>query len=134
VSQASVAGSTPLGGCALTGGTCSLTVPAPALQIGSNSVTATYGGNGTYPVSTSSAVTVVRSAAAIVSPQVTATPFVYNRATQTFNSTYTIKNTTGSSIGGPIELVLTGLNAGVTVANAAGTFQGSLVSGHSRPR
>jgi len=119
------AGATALGSCALSGGTCSRAVPASALQIGSNSVTATYEGNGTYPVSTSSAVTVVRSAAAIVSPQVTATPFVYNRATQTFNSTYTIKNTTGSSIGGPIELVLTGLNAGVTVANAAGTFLGS---------
>jgi hypothetical protein len=119
------AGATALGGCALTGGTCSLTVPASALQVGTNSVTATYAGNGTYPASTSSIVTVTRSAATIVTPQVTATPFVYNRATQTFNSTYTIKNTTGSSIGAPIELLLTGLNAGVTVANAAGTFQGS---------
>jgi subtilase family serine protease len=119
------AGSTALGSCVLSAGTCSLTVPAPALQVGSNSVTATYAGSGTYPASTSSIVTVTRSAAIIVTPQVTATAFVYNRATKLYNSTFTVKNTTGSAIAGPIELVLTGLNAGVTLANAAGTFQGS---------
>jgi hypothetical protein len=52
------AGSTALGNCTLSGGTCSLSVPGSALQNGSNSVTATFTGSGTYPASASSMVTV----------------------------------------------------------------------------
>ena len=52
------AGSTALGKCTLSAGTCSLSVLGSALQLGANSVTATFLGSGTYPSSTSSIVTV----------------------------------------------------------------------------
>ena len=55
----------------------------------------------------------------------TATAFVYNRSTKTFNSTYTIMNTSGQTLGAPLQLVLTGLPPGVTVANPSGTYQGN---------
>ena len=120
------AGSAALGSCTLSSGTCSKTVDGSALQAGPNSVTATFSGSGTYPSSTSSIVTVtVTSSTASVPAQVTATPFVYNRANKTFNSTYTIKNVSAGSYAGPIDLVLTKLSAGVTVANATGTYNGS---------
>ncbi len=52
------AGSTLLGSCTLSGGTCSLPVSGSLLQSGPNSVTASYKGSATYPSSTSSIVTV----------------------------------------------------------------------------
>jgi hypothetical protein len=55
--------------------------------------------------------------------QITATALFYDRSTKTFDSTYTVTNTGSQAIAGPLELVLTGLNAAVTVANAAGSFQ-----------
>jgi len=120
------AGSTALGSCTLSGGTCSKTVNGSALEAGPNSITATFSGSGTYPASTSSIVTVtITSSTASVPAQVSATPFVYNRATKTFNSTYTIKNVSAASYAGPIDLVLTKLSPGVTVANATGTYNGS---------
>jgi hypothetical protein len=123
------AGTTLLGSCTLSGGTCSALVNGTALALGPNSVTATFSGSGTYPSSTSSIVKVTVTSAvtgpSVVPSQVTATPFVYNRATETFNSTYTIKNTGSASAPGPISLVLTGLSAGVTLANATGTYKGS---------
>jgi subtilase family serine protease len=120
------AGSTALGSCTLSAGTCSKTVNGSALEAGANSITATFSGSGTYPASTSSIVTVtITSSTVSVPAQVTATPFVYNRATKTFDSTYTIKNVSAASYAGPIELVLTKLSAGVTVANATGTYNGS---------
>jgi pro-kumamolisin-like protein/MBG domain-containing protein/Big-like domain-containing protein/putative Ig domain-containing protein len=51
-------GITPLGACALNGGTCSLPVIGSTLQAGDNSITATFSGSGTYPPSTSTAITV----------------------------------------------------------------------------
>jgi uncharacterized repeat protein (TIGR02543 family) len=64
------------------------------------------------------------------SVQVTATAFVYNRSTKTFNSTYTIMNTSGQTLAVPLQLVLTALPAGVTVANPSGTYGGnSFVTG-----
>jgi len=56
------AGSTSLGSCTLSAGTCTLSVPGTALQAGTNSVTATFLGSGTYPSSTSSIVTVTVNA------------------------------------------------------------------------
>ncbi len=52
------AGTTPVGSCPLSSGTCQVSVAASALQTGANSVTATFLGSGTYPSSTSSIVTV----------------------------------------------------------------------------
>ncbi len=120
------AGSTALGSCTLSSGTCSKTVNGSALLPGANSITATFSGSGTYPASTSSIVTVtVTSSTASVPAQVTASSFVYNRQTKTFDCTYTIKNVSAASYAGPIDLVLTKLSPGVTVANATGTYNGS---------
>lgn len=52
------AGTTALGNCALSGGTCSLAVAGTALKAGVNSIAATFTGSRTYPASTSSLVTV----------------------------------------------------------------------------
>jgi subtilase family serine protease len=120
------AGTKALGSCMLSGGTCSIAVSGSALALGPNSVTATFSGSGTYPSSVSGMVTVtVTSSTTTVPAKVSATAFVYNRSTKTFNSTYTITNTTSGSFAGPIELVLTNLNSGVTVGNAAGMYNGS---------
>jgi hypothetical protein len=52
------AGTTVVGSCTLSAGTCSTSVPGSSLQSGANSMTAIFGGSGTYPSSTSSIVTV----------------------------------------------------------------------------
>jgi len=56
---------------------------------------------------------------------VTSTGLVYSHLTRTFNGTLTVKNTSGQSIAGPIEIVLTNLTAGVTLLNATGTTAGN---------
>ena len=56
---------------------------------------------------------------------VTSSGLVYSHLTQTFSGTVTVLNTSGQSIAGPIEIVLTNLTAGVTLANATGTFVGN---------
>jgi subtilase family serine protease len=56
-------GGATLGSCALVSGTCSTNVAGTALQSGSNSITAVYGSSGTYPASTSTAVTVTVTSA-----------------------------------------------------------------------
>jgi hypothetical protein len=55
----------------------------------------------------------------------TASGLAYSRVTQTFNGTVTIKNISSSAIAGPFQIVFTGLTAGVTLANAVGSFGGS---------
>ena len=56
---------------------------------------------------------------------VTSTGFVRSRVTGTFNGTMTVKNTSGQSIAGPIEIVLTNLPLVVSLSNATGTTGGS---------
>jgi hypothetical protein len=56
---------------------------------------------------------------------VTSTGLVYSRVTRTFSGTLTVLNTSGQSIAGPIEIVLTNLTAGVTLLNATGTTAGN---------
>jgi hypothetical protein len=68
------AGTTVVGSCVLSGGTCSTSVPASSLQLGPNSVTATFSGSGTYPSSASSIVTVTLTAPTLITPTVTVTP------------------------------------------------------------
>ena len=58
------AGTTVVGSCTLSAGTCSTSVPASSLLSGSNSMTATFSGSGTYPSSTSTSVTVTVQSAA----------------------------------------------------------------------
>jgi hypothetical protein len=59
------------------------------------------------------------------SVKVTATNFNYSKSSKTYNSMVTVQNVTQQSIAGPIQLVLTQLPAGVTLANAAGATGGS---------
>jgi hypothetical protein len=56
---------------------------------------------------------------------VTSSGLVYSHLTRTFSGTVEVKNTSGQSIAGPIEIVLTNLTAGVTLVNATGTFVGN---------
>ena len=49
---------------------------------------------------------------------------VLNRVTRTYNGTIQITNTSAQTIAGPIHIALDQLTAGVTLANAAGQFQG----------
>ena len=55
----------------------------------------------------------------------TSTGLAYSRVTQTFNGTITLTNISNAAISGPLEVVLTGLPAGVTQVNATGTFAGN---------
>jgi hypothetical protein len=56
-----------IGTCSLSGTSCSASVAGSALQLGSNSITATYGGLNGYPASTSTPVNVTVSAPASTS-------------------------------------------------------------------
>ncbi len=67
-------GTTTLGSCTLSSGACSTSVPGSSLQIGSNSITAVFGGSGTYPSSTSTAQTVTVTSSSKTTPTVTVTP------------------------------------------------------------
>ncbi|MEP7162825.1 MAG: hypothetical protein ABI747_03625 [Candidatus Moraniibacteriota bacterium] len=55
---------------------------------------------------------------------ITKTGFVLNRATNTFDTTVSIKNVSPFTVSAPIQLTVSGLPSGVTLANAAGTTQG----------
>jgi predicted extracellular nuclease len=61
------------------------------------------------------------------SSQVTATKsgLIYNRGTRLFYGTFTITNNSAQTIAAPIQVVLTNLTPGVTLANATGSFAGS---------
>jgi YVTN family beta-propeller protein len=64
----------------------------------------------------------------IVSPDevaTTASGLAYSRVSRTFNGTVTITNIGSSAINGPLQILFTGLPAGVTLANATGEFSGS---------
>jgi predicted extracellular nuclease len=50
----------------------------------------------------------------------------FNRGTQLYNGTVTVKNTSVSSIGGPLQLFFNGLPSGVTLANATAKQGGVL--------
>jgi hypothetical protein len=62
-----------------------------------------------------------------VTPSVSikASGMVYSRATKTGTETFTITNTSGATIPGPIGLLLGISNSAVTAANATGTFLGN---------
>ncbi|MBC7501495.1 MAG: ExeM/NucH family extracellular endonuclease, partial [Herminiimonas sp.] len=49
---------------------------------------------------------------------------VFNRATQTFNTTLWITNAGASALAGPLQVEITGLASGITVANATGSRSG----------
>jgi uncharacterized repeat protein (TIGR03803 family) len=55
----------------------------------------------------------------------TASGLGYSRVSRTFNGTVTITNIIASPISGPFSILFTGLTAGVTLANATGSYSGS---------
>ncbi len=55
----------------------------------------------------------------------TASGLAYSRVSQTFNGTVTITNISSGVINGPLQILFTGLTAGVTLANATGNFSGA---------
>jgi len=57
--------------------------------------------------------------------RVTSTGLLYSRVTRTFDGTMTVTNISGQALTGPMQIVLTDLKAGITLANATGTFNGS---------
>jgi hypothetical protein len=59
------------------------------------------------------------------SVKVTSTGLVYNRVTKQGSETVTITNTTGSTIAGPVQLVISGLPGTVTPVGNTGTFSGN---------
>ena len=62
-----------------------------------------------------------------VSGQVSTTRsgLVLNRSTQLFGGTITLTNTGSTALTGTLEVLLTGLPSGVTLANASGTVNGN---------
>jgi hypothetical protein len=55
----------------------------------------------------------------------TASGLAYSRVSRTFNGTVTITNISSGPISGPFQILFTVLTAGVTLANAKGTFSGA---------
>lgn len=51
--------------------------------------------------------------------------FVYNRATAKYVSTFTVTNTSGAVMSGPLQLQLDGLPAGISLSNATGLHNGA---------
>jgi uncharacterized protein len=51
--------------------------------------------------------------------------WLFSRASQQFSGTLTVTNTGGSTITTPMLVLLNGLPAGVTLANAGGIFSGA---------
>jgi hypothetical protein len=59
------------------------------------------------------------------SASVTSTRFLYDPVTQRYTGSLTVKNTVSSAIGAPVQVLLTGLPASVTLANSSGSWKGS---------
>jgi glycosidase len=77
-------------------------------------------GNSAQPVSVSYTVQAPPNDSSSVS--ISSTGLVYNRIKKTGTETVTITNISGQALAGPVQLVLSGLSAGVTAANATGTW------------
>ncbi len=56
---------------------------------------------------------------------VTGSGLSYNRVSKIYSGTITVTNGSSQTITGPMELSITGLSADTTLANSAGTFNGS---------
>jgi hypothetical protein len=83
------------GTCTLSGGTCAISVSGSDLEPGSNSITATFSGSGTYPASTSSITTVTNTGSTGGPPAVVSlSPTSASGAAQTFTAVYSDPNGT----------------------------------------
>ena len=113
---------TTLGTITLANGTGQFTTSS--LAVGSYSVTGSYSGDSTYDSSTSSPKSLTINTPAPPTIATTASGLLYSRVTQTYSGTVTIKNTGGSTVAGPFQILFSGLSANVTLANATGTISG----------
>jgi len=111
-------GTTTLGTGTLTSGVA--TLDSTGLPLGTNSVTAVYGGNGTYKSSTSNAVTVTVTAPATNVGTTSATMAV----SFSFTSTVTLNATLGTAI----QVLTTGI-AGLDFQYVSGTLPGTCAAG-----
>jgi hypothetical protein len=55
----------------------------------------------------------------------TASGLAYSRVSQTFNGTLTLTNFSAGAIGGPVQILFTGLSPGVALVNATNTLAGT---------
>jgi hypothetical protein len=98
-------GATTLGTCALVSGTCSLTVTGATLGVGNDSVTASFGGTGSYPASVSTILTVT-----VGNLVFTSVSHNFGQvAVGTTASTYGVQMTNLSSSAFPFSLTLGGV-------------------------
>ena len=92
-----------------------------SLTVQSHSVTAVYTpSNSNFITSTGILTLTVNPANVTGQISVSKSGLVYNRATQLFGGTITITNTGTTDLIGTLEFEVTGLPAGVTLANATG--------------
>jgi hypothetical protein len=100
--------------------------PDLADPVNSYSMFASYAGNTNYQSSGSSAsvlnfsITPVDNVASQM--RIVQTGFSLNRVTKLWTATMTITNTSASAITGPVDVVLNGLPASVTMSNSTGTY------------
>jgi hypothetical protein len=55
----------------------------------------------------------------------TASGLAYSRVSQTFNGTVTLRNISGGTISGPLQIIFTGMPANVTLVNATANLSGT---------
>jgi subtilisin-like proprotein convertase family protein len=103
-------------------GVASATVTANGTAGGPYTVTASVSGATPATFSLTNLPATVNVTAQV---RVTSTGLLYSRVTRLFVGTVTITNISAQSISGPLQLVLTNLSSGVTLANATGTTGGS---------
>jgi subtilase family serine protease len=125
------AGTTTVGSCTLSSGTCNATVPASSLQSGANSMTAIFGGSGTYPSSTSSIVTVTVTTASKITPTVTVTPASSQITTaQSDQVTITVNGGNGNPTPtGSVQLFVTGGYTSASTLLTAGSVMITIPAG-----
>ncbi|HEY4082457.1 MAG TPA: CehA/McbA family metallohydrolase [Burkholderiaceae bacterium] len=104
----------------------SLSIASTSLSNGNHTMSATAldaagnaGNSGDVGFSVSNVTDVTSSV------RVTSTGLLLNRATQLFNSTITLTNTSASTLNAPLQLEFVGLPAGVSLQNASGTNAGA---------
>jgi len=115
------------------GSSCSLTVATPQTDVTTPYYFAQWedGTTATTHTVTAPTSTAVYTATFVPytnvsgSVSVSSTGLIYNRIKKQGSETVTVTNTSGQTISGPVEVVLSGLPAGVTAVNSTGTFQGN---------
>jgi glycosidase len=120
-------GSVPTAGCSTTDALSGVASYATLSVSGGNGhgtgkFTATCSGAKDVAGNSAAAVSVTYDVVQNVSAKVT---FTVDRKTKYTTGTLTVRNTSSTTIYGPLQSVLTNLTSGVTLANANGSYQGS---------